>query len=271
MHLRRNFVDAIQIIESNTTGDLDDNCPEARIIHKIAEIYHLNTPLNQETPEKRLAVREEKISRLVDKLFEDIHGLVKDPDVFNTFSETMQNALNYAINHEEKFKVFLHDPAVPIDNGAAERAIKPINLIRRNSLFSTSLGGVSYTCTLLSLIETAKANGHSAQLYLDYLSDEAGAFTQAELKEIEEDPDQDFEFLMPWSQKFQEFLKSRIENQQEVLEIIKNLKYPDHLLSTAAENQFEGNLPVLDQIDQNQNNYLPLLSAAMPQSEISPC
>ena len=56
-----------------------------------------------------------------------------------------------------------------IDNNAAENAIRPFVVGRKNWLFSDSVKGVKASANLYSLIETAKANGLEPYAYLRYL------------------------------------------------------------------------------------------------------
>ena len=46
-----------------------------------------------------------------------------------------RSGLNYCIHQEKYLRVFLDDGEVPIDNSAAERAIRPFTVGRKNWLF----------------------------------------------------------------------------------------------------------------------------------------
>ncbi len=52
------------------------------------------------------------------------------------------------------------------DANAAERAVKPFVMARKNFLFSGSGKGAESSCFLFSLIETAKFNDKSPKNYL---------------------------------------------------------------------------------------------------------
>jgi hypothetical protein len=54
----------------------------------------------------------------------------------------------------------------PIDNNAIENAIRPIALGRKNWLFAGSLTAGERAANIMSLIATAKANGHDPYAYL---------------------------------------------------------------------------------------------------------
>ena len=68
-------------------------------------------------------------------------------------------ATTYYMNRREQFRVFLSDPRVPPDNNAAERAIRPVAVLRKAINFKQSQSYTNSMCTWLSLVETAKANG----------------------------------------------------------------------------------------------------------------
>ena len=55
-------------------------------------------------------------------------------------------------------KNVLLDGSLEIDNNAAERAIKPFVIGRKNFLFANTAKGATASAKLYSIIETAKAN-----------------------------------------------------------------------------------------------------------------
>ena len=61
---------------------------------------------------------------------------------------------------------FLDDGNVPIDNNAAENSVRPLAIGRRNWLFVGSLQAGERAGNILSLIESAKLNGHDPWAYL---------------------------------------------------------------------------------------------------------
>jgi|SRR5688572_22747391 transposase len=61
---------------------------------------------------------------------------------------------------------FIDDGTIEIDNNAAERAIRPIAIGRKNWLFAGSDKGGERAAGILSLIETAKLNDIDPEAYL---------------------------------------------------------------------------------------------------------
>nr|MCE2681188.1 transposase domain-containing protein [Burkholderiales bacterium] len=61
---------------------------------------------------------------------------------------------------------YLDNGHVPIDNNHLENRIRPITLGRNNWLFAGSLRGGQQSAAIMSLIQSAKLNGHDPYLYL---------------------------------------------------------------------------------------------------------
>jgi len=62
--------------------------------------------------------------------------------------------------HRNDLLTFLDDPAVPFDNNAAERAIRPAVIIRKNSYGNRSERGADTQAVLMSIYRTLKQRGH---------------------------------------------------------------------------------------------------------------
>lgn len=62
--------------------------------------------------------------------------------------------------HRADLLTFLDDPAVPFDNNAAERAIRPAVIIRKNSYGNRSARGADTQAVLMSVYRTLKQGGH---------------------------------------------------------------------------------------------------------------
>ena len=75
----------------------------------------------------------------------------------------------YLINQWDRLAAYLNDGRYPVDNNAAERAIRPFTIGRKNWMFSKSPAGAKASANLYSLIETAKANDLNTYEYLQYV------------------------------------------------------------------------------------------------------
>ena len=75
-------------------------------------------------------------------------------------------AIGYALNHWEALKRPLEAGYLELDNGAWERAFKPVAIGRKNWLFAGSDKGGQTAAVLMSLCTTCKDLGIDPQAYL---------------------------------------------------------------------------------------------------------
>nr|WP_278337323.1 transposase [Clostridium cochlearium] len=114
--------------------------------------------------------------------------------------ETHSNkALDYAKKNLPGLKNVLLDGSLEVDNNAAERAIKPFVIGRKNFLFANTAKGATASSNIYSIVETAKANNLVVERYLVYLFDN--------LSRIDISDSENLENLMPWSNKIPENMK----------------------------------------------------------------
>jgi len=101
----------------------------------------------------------------------------------------ISRAINYSLNQYKNLVRYLKYAIVPLDNNAAENAIRPFCVGRRNWLFSNTPRGAYSSAVLYSLIETAKINDIEPDIYLNYIFE---AITNM-------GNDTDWDSLMPWN------------------------------------------------------------------------
>ena len=80
-------------------------------------------------------------------------------------------AIAYAVGQLDRASRFIEHELLTPDTNAAENAIRPFVIGRKNWLFSGSPLGAHASAGIYSLIETAKANGHEPFRYLAYVFD----------------------------------------------------------------------------------------------------
>lgn len=78
-------------------------------------------------------------------------------------------AVTYARNQKPYMKNYLLDGRCALSNNAAENAICPFTVGRKNWLFSDILKGVKVNAAIYSIIETIKENGFNVFTYLEHL------------------------------------------------------------------------------------------------------
>ena len=93
----------------------------------------------------------------------ELYDLLANPD--ESRSELMSKALNYLKNFWNQIFAYRNDGEYSIDNMAAERAIRPITVQRKNSLFFGSVKGIQNSAIYNTFIETCKQAGVSFRDY----------------------------------------------------------------------------------------------------------
>ena len=100
-------------------------------------------------------------------------------------------ALRSLLNHRSGLSVFVDKPQVPMDNNAAERALRGPVIGRRLSFGSDGETGARFTALLYSVVATLKTNGIDVRRWLE-------AWLQACAKNGGQPPD-DLSPWLPWS------------------------------------------------------------------------
>lgn len=75
-------------------------------------------------------------------------------------------AMDYSQHRWTALTRYLGDPALPIDNNFDEQQIRPWATGRKNWLFAGTLLAGQRAAAIMSLIQTAKLNGHDPYAYL---------------------------------------------------------------------------------------------------------
>jgi transposase len=78
----------------------------------------------------------------------------------------MGKAISYALNQWPALTVFPEDPKVPVDNNAAERALRKVAVGRKNFLFVGNDDAGQNLAVLLTLVQTCELAGVNPQPYL---------------------------------------------------------------------------------------------------------
>ena len=83
-----------------------------------------------------------------------------------TDGTAIAKAIDYSLGRWQALTRFLDDGALPIDNNWVENRIRPIALGRSNWLFAGSLRAGKRAAAVMSLIQSARLNGHDPYRYL---------------------------------------------------------------------------------------------------------
>ncbi|TMH00692.1 MAG: IS66 family transposase [Betaproteobacteria bacterium] len=152
-HARRKFD---ELIKANTSLV----APQA--LRRIAEIYRVERELAGMSGHERLAMRKDITQPLWEKLRE---WLQIERDKVPDGSATAK-ALDYSLRHWTALTRNLLDGDVPVDNNHLENQIRPWAMGRRAWLFAGSELAGQRAAVVMSLLQSAKLNGHDPHAYL---------------------------------------------------------------------------------------------------------
>lgn len=192
-HARRDYSDAIKAIGKGNQKMIRQSIAYQALI-RIGAIYKLEESLKELSPKERLKERQSSIKPLVEEYFEWVKECLANTSVIPKGKTA--SGLNYSVNQEKYLKIFLTDGEVPIDNSAAERAIRPFTIGRKNWMTMNTVRGADASATIYSITETARANNLNVYYYIKYLLTELPQMV-SENGNIEATK---LEPLMPWSQ-----------------------------------------------------------------------
>jgi transposase len=157
-------------------------------LRRIGELYRIEAEIRGRPAEERRTVRQERSKPIVEAL----HAWLTIQLGRVSGRSTLAEAIRYALRHWPGLVLFLEDGRLELDTNTVERAIRPIALGRKNSLFAGSDGGARHWAIVASLVATAKLNGVEP---LAWLTDVLEQMVSGRIKAIE------LERLLPWSWK----------------------------------------------------------------------
>ena len=154
-------------------------------INFIAKLYAIESNIKALAPDEKHRIRQQQSVSVLNKLRAWL-----DNTLHTTLPKgLLGKALSYLDKNWHKLSIYTEDGRLSIDNNAAENAIRPFVIGRKNWLFSASVKGAKSSANLYSLIETAKANGLEPYAYLRHIFKE---LPKAQTIEA-------IESLLPWN------------------------------------------------------------------------
>lgn len=152
-HARRKFFDVHEATKS---------APAREALDRIGALYRIEHDIRGRSPEQRLRARADRTAPLMAEL----HAWLETTRNRISGRSELAAAIRYALSRWDALTLILRDGRACIDNSAAERAMRPIAVGRRNWTFAGSDSGGERAAAIYSLIETAKLNGLDPQAYL---------------------------------------------------------------------------------------------------------
>ena len=152
-HSRRKFFDLYVSSKSQIAG---------QACAYISQLYDVEREVKQLLPDERLRMRQAKSKPLADTFHQWM--LLQRQRI--TDGSATAKALDYSLKRWGALTQFLGDGQLPIDNNWIENQIRPIAIGRNNWLFAGSLRAGQRAAAVMSLIQSAKLNGHDPYAYL---------------------------------------------------------------------------------------------------------
>lgn len=177
-HARRKFMDAKKAQPKGKSGRADS------ALSLISKLYAIEKQHKGSDTDTRQQARQTDSARILDDLKQwlDKHQSHVPP------SRALGKAINYTLKYWPELTRYVGHGDWPIDNNAAENAIRPFVIGRKNWLFSNSQRGATASANLYSLIETAKANHREPYQYLSWL-----------FERLPQARPEEYASLMPWA------------------------------------------------------------------------
>lgn len=155
----------------------DQGCEKARFfLEKMGALYRLEEDyrrLELSAQEIKKRRNDASTNNIVDDLRNELFDLLALPK--DEKSDLMQRALNYLHSFWKQLFAYRNNGEYTIDNLAAERAIRPLTVQRKNSLFFGSTKGAVNSAVYNTFIETCKQVGISFRDYFRAVMKELGS------------------------------------------------------------------------------------------------
>lgn len=174
-HVRRKFFEARK------------SAPEAdQLLSMIQDLYRIEREIAYKGKlhsKEHLLQREDKSRSIVEK----IKAWILEKKSKYPPKSPLASAMNYFLNSEMELRRFLEDAKVPLDNNAAERALRIIAIGRKNFMFAGHEQGAQNLAILQSIVNTCQMHQVNPYVYI------------RDVLVRSQNPDVTLEQLMPWN------------------------------------------------------------------------
>ena len=126
------------------------------------QLYALEAQLAEVSAEERQRQRQE----LATPILAQFHDWLTTQRLCIPTGSGTARAMDYTLKRWQALTQYVRDGQVPIDNNWIENQIRPIALGRKNWLFAGSLRAGQRAAAIMSLIQSARLNGHEPYAYL---------------------------------------------------------------------------------------------------------
>jgi len=155
----------------------------AQALEMIARLFAIEADISGKPPPERVAARRAKATPILSELrafFDATMAKVSG-------KSSLAGAIRYAVSRWTALTRYVDDGRLEMSNNAAERAIRPLALGRKNYLFAGSDEGGRRAAIMYTLIETARLNDVDPEAWLGDV-----------ISRIADHPNTKIDDLVPW-------------------------------------------------------------------------
>ena len=152
-HARRKFFD-LHAANQSTLADY--------VLQQMGKLYEIENQIKALNADQRKKRRQEQSKPILDHLHQWL--TLQRQKIPN--GSAIAKAIDYSLKRWEALTRYCDDGGIPIDNNRVENQIRPWALGRSNWLFAGSLRSGQRAANVMSLIPSAKLNGHDPYTYL---------------------------------------------------------------------------------------------------------
>jgi len=164
---------------------LDTQSPAAReTLDKIARLFAIEADIRGKSPEERRDARLTNSAPILAELMAFFDATLAKI----SGKSALAGAIRYATSRWKALTRYVDDGRLEMSNNAAERAIRPLALGRKNYLFAGSDAGGQRAALMYTLVETAKMNEVDPEAWL---ADVISRIADHPINRIDE--------LLPWN------------------------------------------------------------------------
>jgi len=146
----------------------------------IGQLYEVERQAQGSSGDERWRLRQQRSRPILEKLYAWLHEQrIKVPQ-----GSATAKAIDYSLRRWTALTRFVDNAQVPIDNNWVENQMRPIALGRKNWLFAGSLRAGERAAAVMSLIQSAKLNGHDPHAYLKDVMDKLPTWPNSRIGEL---------------------------------------------------------------------------------------
>ena len=146
----------------------------------IGQLYEIERQVQGASRDERWRMRQEHSRPVVDKL----HRWLQEHRAKVAQGSATAKAMDYSLRRWPALSRYLQDAQVPIDNNWIENQMRPVALGRKNWLFAGSLRAGERAAAVMSLVQSAKLNGHDPHAYLKDVMDKLPTWPNSRIEEL---------------------------------------------------------------------------------------